>query len=91
MDQTELLGKKLLPTQPIDVVILAAGEGTRMHSSLAKVLHPLAGRPMIDYSVRLAHALTDRAPVVVVGRAADQIKHHLGTRARYVPPPARPR
>lgn len=56
-----------------------------MHSSLAKVLHPLAGRPMIDYSVRLAHALTDRAPVVVVGRAADQIKHHLGTRARYVP------
>lgn len=54
-----------------------------MHSSLAKVLHPLAGRPMIDYSVRLARALTDQAPVLVIGRAADQIKDHLGGRARY--------
>ncbi len=38
----------------ISVVILAAGQGTRMKSSLPKILHPLAGKPMVDYALELA-------------------------------------
>jgi bifunctional UDP-N-acetylglucosamine pyrophosphorylase/glucosamine-1-phosphate N-acetyltransferase len=41
-----------------DVVILAAGDSTRMRSTTPKVLHQLAGRPLIEYSVRLAKALS---------------------------------
>jgi len=67
----------------VDVVILAAGESTRMHSNTPKVLHHLAGRPLIEYSVRLANALSAKPPVVVVGREADKIHDVLGDRARY--------
>lgn len=74
-----------LPHQPAapDVVILAAGESTRMRSATPKVLHLLAGRPLIDYSVRLAETLSPRQPVVVVGRNADLVQAHIGSRARY--------
>ena len=48
-------------------VILAAGEGTRMRSALPKVLHPLAGRALIDHVIEAAVAVTGRPPVVVVG------------------------
>ena len=68
----------------IDVVILAAGDSTRMRSSTPKVLHRLAGRPLIEYSVRLATALSSKPPVVVVGRDADKVQAALGDRARYV-------
>lgn len=47
-------------------VILAAGQGTRMRSSLSKVLHAVGGRPMLDWSIALARAL-GCDPVVVVG------------------------
>jgi bifunctional UDP-N-acetylglucosamine pyrophosphorylase/glucosamine-1-phosphate N-acetyltransferase len=72
------------PSTPINIVILAAGDSKRMHSSLPKVLHPLAGRPLIDYSVRLAEALTDSRPTVVVGRDAKLVEEFLGGRANYV-------
>ena len=42
------------------VIILAAGQGTRMRSKLAKVLHPVGGRPMILYAVELAQALAKK-------------------------------
>ena len=67
-----------------DVVILAAGDSTRMRSTTPKVLHRLAGRPLIEYSVRLATALSSKPPVVVVGRDADKVQAALGDRARYV-------
>ena len=67
-----------------DVVILAAGDSTRMRSNTPKVLHRLAGRPLIEYSVRLAKALSSKPPVVVVGRDADKVQAALGDRARYV-------
>lgn len=68
----------------LNVVVLAAGDSTRMHSDTPKVLHPLAGRPLIEYSVQLAAALTDAPPVVVVGRDADAVRALLGSRVRYV-------
>ena len=65
------------------MVILAAGDSTRMRSDTPKVLHFLAGRPLIDYSVRLAETLSNKTPVVVVGRDADKVQDILGNRARY--------
>ncbi|MCD0157693.1 NTP transferase domain-containing protein, partial [Deinococcus sp. 6GRE01] len=46
--------------RPLDVVILAAGQGTRMKSSLPKVLHPVAGRPMVAWAVKAARELGAR-------------------------------
>jgi bifunctional UDP-N-acetylglucosamine pyrophosphorylase/glucosamine-1-phosphate N-acetyltransferase len=56
----------------LTVVILAAGEAKRMRSARPKVLHPLCGRPMIAYPVRVARALGARV-VMVLGRAADEV------------------
>ena len=62
----------------LTVVILAAGEGKRMRSSLPKVLHPLCGRPLVAYPLRVARALADRL-VVVIGP-------HMGDLAPVVGP-----
>jgi len=56
------------------VVILAAGKGTRMKSDLAKVLHPVCGRPMLWHVVALARNLGSEKTVVVTGHQADLIK-----------------
>lgn len=65
-------------------VILAAGQGTRMKSDMAKVLHPVGGRAMITRAVDTAWALDSTPPVVVVGHDAEAVRAHLGDRARYV-------
>ena len=49
----------------LTTVILAAGEGKRMRSRTPKVLHPLCGRPLIGYALRLARTLADRVVLVV--------------------------
>jgi bifunctional UDP-N-acetylglucosamine pyrophosphorylase/glucosamine-1-phosphate N-acetyltransferase len=54
--------------EEIAVVILAAGEGKRMKSELAKVLHPLCGKPMLFYVLELARELEPVKTVVVVGK-----------------------
>jgi bifunctional UDP-N-acetylglucosamine pyrophosphorylase/glucosamine-1-phosphate N-acetyltransferase len=59
--------------RPLAVVILAAGQGTRMKSDRAKVLHELCGRPMIAYPVDMALQLRPRKIVVVIGHQADQV------------------
>jgi bifunctional UDP-N-acetylglucosamine pyrophosphorylase/glucosamine-1-phosphate N-acetyltransferase len=66
------------------VVILAAGQGTRMRSTRPKVLHLVAGRPMIRYAVDLARSLSDRPPIVVVGFGADAVRSELGDTVVYV-------
>ncbi len=55
------------------VVVLAAGKGTRMKSDLPKVLHPVAGRPMVDWVLAAAEALDPREIVVVVGPGMDSV------------------
>ncbi len=65
-------------------IILAAGQGTRMHSRLPKVLHPLAGKPMILYSVENALCITGEKPIVVVGYGADDVTQFLGDKALFV-------
>jgi bifunctional UDP-N-acetylglucosamine pyrophosphorylase/glucosamine-1-phosphate N-acetyltransferase len=59
---------------PLDVLILAAGLGTRMKSATAKVLHKLGGRPLIAHVCRTAAALSNRPVYVVVGHQADEVK-----------------
>jgi bifunctional UDP-N-acetylglucosamine pyrophosphorylase/glucosamine-1-phosphate N-acetyltransferase len=63
------------------VVVLAAGQGTRMKSRLPKVLHRLSGRCLIDWVLRAADVLSPATVTVVVGHEADRIRDHLGARA----------
>ena len=58
-------------------IILAAGQGKRMKSEKAKVLHEVCGRPMIRYVVEAARGAGARTIVVVVGYAADQVRDYL--------------
>src|SRR5262245_64646075 len=69
--------------RPLAVVILAAGHGTRMKSALAKVLHPIAGRPMLGYPLAAAEALAPARLVVVVGRDSEQVEQVFAGRARF--------
>ena len=62
-------------------VVLAAGLGTRMRSETPKVLHPLCGRPMIDYVIDAAIAATGSRPLVVVSPATEAIREAIGDRA----------
>jgi|ERR1051326_915973 bifunctional UDP-N-acetylglucosamine pyrophosphorylase/glucosamine-1-phosphate N-acetyltransferase len=60
--------------KPLDVLILAAGLGTRMKSRQAKVLHQLGGRPLIAHVCRTAARLRPRRTYVVVGHQADEVR-----------------
>ena len=62
---------------PLNVVVLAAGQGKRMHSALPKVLHPLAGRPLVSYVLAAARSLGPRAVAVVIGHGADAVRAAL--------------
>lgn len=60
-------------------IVLAAGEGTRMHSAIPKVLHPMAGRPMVEHAVRAAAGLAPEHLVVVIGHGREAVDAHLRT------------
>lgn len=64
-------------------VILAAGYGTRMKSALPKVLHPILGRPLVDWVVRTGEAIGGQRPVVVVGHGKEGVQEFLGDRVVY--------
>lgn len=59
------------------VIVLAAGEGKRMKSSLPKMLHPLLGRTLLGHVMHATRACNPNRTVVVVGHGADQITNHL--------------
>jgi bifunctional UDP-N-acetylglucosamine pyrophosphorylase/glucosamine-1-phosphate N-acetyltransferase len=65
-------------------VILAAGLGKRMNSALPKVLHPLAGKAMITYSIQAAAAVSDLPPVVVIGHGGELVQQFVGDSGRCV-------
>ena len=64
----------VLKQQAIDVVIMAAGKGTRMKSRLPKVLHPLAGRSLLRHVLDTAQALHARQAVVITGHGAMEVE-----------------
>ena len=62
----------------MNIVILAAGQGKRMRSSLPKVLHPIAGRPMLAHAIASAQAMAgEHQTVVVLGHGGDLVKDYL--------------
>ena len=68
----------------VTAILLAAGQGTRMKSSLPKVLHPVAGKPMIWHALEAIKRSTTEKPVVVVGHGADEVIKYLGDSAQTV-------
>ena len=67
----------------LDVIILAAGLGTRMKSKTIKILHRAAGRPIIDYVLDLARDVGATTPVMVIGHQRDAVQQAVGDRARF--------
>jgi bifunctional UDP-N-acetylglucosamine pyrophosphorylase/glucosamine-1-phosphate N-acetyltransferase len=67
------------PSRPAAVVVLAAGEGTRMRSATPKVLHEIGGRSLLAHAVHAARALGPRHLVVVVRHARDEVVAHLAS------------
>jgi len=67
-----------------DVIILAAGKGTRMRSTLPKPLQPIMGKPIIHYALESAAPLVKDQPVIVLGHGAEQIRQTLGDAPCYV-------
>jgi bifunctional UDP-N-acetylglucosamine pyrophosphorylase/glucosamine-1-phosphate N-acetyltransferase len=66
--------------QNLCAIVMAAGLGTRMHSSLVKVLHPLNGVPMISHVLDLCQRLGVKRTLVVVGHQADRVREALADR-----------
>src|SRR4051812_43759104 len=59
---------------PLEVIVLAAGQGKRMRSDLPKVLHPIGGRPLLGHVLDAASALAPRKMLVVHGHGADKVR-----------------
>jgi bifunctional UDP-N-acetylglucosamine pyrophosphorylase/glucosamine-1-phosphate N-acetyltransferase len=70
--------------RPLAAVVLAAGKGTRMKSNRHKVLHSVAGRPMIEHLLAALAELSPERTVVVVGDGREQLEKQLGGRATLV-------
>ncbi|HEX8625146.1 MAG TPA: bifunctional UDP-N-acetylglucosamine diphosphorylase/glucosamine-1-phosphate N-acetyltransferase GlmU [Allosphingosinicella sp.] len=64
-------------SRPVAAIILAAGKGTRMKSDLHKVLHPIAGRPMIEHLLDSVASLAPERTVIVVGNQREQLEARL--------------
>lgn len=67
-------------TRPFAAIILAAGKGTRMKSDRHKVLHPIAGRAMLDHLLETVDALGPERKIVVVGSGRDQVEPVVAAR-----------
>lgn len=70
-------------TENLEVIILAAGLGTRMKSATIKILHRAGGRPIIDYVLDLAREICARPPIMVIGHQREAVQKVVGERARY--------
>jgi bifunctional UDP-N-acetylglucosamine pyrophosphorylase / glucosamine-1-phosphate N-acetyltransferase len=65
----------------IAAIILAAGKGTRMKSKLVKVMHPLAGAPLIEYPLSAAREAHASQTVLVIGHQAEAVRDHFSDRS----------
>ncbi len=77
------LARPMTETRPLAAVVLAAGKGTRMKSDRHKVLHPIAGRAMIEHLLASLAELAPERTVVIVGEGRDQLEAHLAGQADF--------
>ena len=70
----------------LSVIVMAAGLGKRMKSKLPKMLHPVAGRPMLWYMVNLARQMTNSTVAIVIGHGAQQVRAFLKSEKMTVSP-----
>src|ERR1051325_7387885 len=69
----------------LGIIVLAAGEGTRMRSALPKVLHPICGRPLLGHVLAVADALQASATTVVLAtETIDEVRARFGAGYLYV-------
>ena len=68
----------------INVIILAAGKGTRMLSNNPKVLAPIGGRPLLAHVIETATELTKSPPTIIIGHGADKIRQQFPQGGEYV-------
>ena len=66
------------------VIIMAAGKGKRMKSHLPKVLHSLAGKPILNYVVDIVNQLEIKRKILIVGHKSDKIRELIGEKIEYV-------
>jgi len=64
----------------VHVVVLAAGQGTRMKSRLPKVLHPLVGQPLIEHVLQAADEISPSTVTLVIGHGAELVRSDMGNR-----------
>ena len=67
----------LLLKNNLAIIILAAGKGTRMDSSIPKVLHKINGKTMIEHVIEKTNSLKPKKIIVVIGYEAEQVKENL--------------
>ncbi|OYX09113.1 MAG: bifunctional N-acetylglucosamine-1-phosphate uridyltransferase/glucosamine-1-phosphate acetyltransferase [Sphingomonadales bacterium 32-68-7] len=77
------MAARMAAPRPIAAIVLAAGKGTRMKSATHKVLHPVAGRPMIEHLLASLAELSPARTVVVVGEGREQLESALAGRAEF--------
>src|SRR5215467_3052890 len=66
--------------KPVSVLVLAAGQGTRMKSALPKVLHPVGGRPILEHVLKTVSSLRSKELGVVLGVGRDTVQEALAGR-----------
>jgi bifunctional UDP-N-acetylglucosamine pyrophosphorylase/glucosamine-1-phosphate N-acetyltransferase len=82
-DYSEDEARPVTPRRPLAAIVLAAGKGTRMKSALHKVLHPVAGRPMIEHLLASLGELAPDRTVLVVGDLREQLEQRFAGRAEF--------
>jgi bifunctional UDP-N-acetylglucosamine pyrophosphorylase/glucosamine-1-phosphate N-acetyltransferase len=82
-DSREDAARPVTPRRPLAAIVLAAGKGTRMKSALHKVLHPIAGRPMIEHLLASLDELAPERTVIVVGDLREQLEQRLAGLAEF--------
>ena len=73
-DRLRKMDMTRVDSKPVDVVVMAAGKGTRMKSRVPKVLQRLAGVPLVQHVLNTAAQLQARSAVVITGHGADQVE-----------------
>ena len=66
------------------VIVMAAGKGKRMKSNLPKVLHNLAGKPILNYTLDMVSQLEAKRKILIVGYKSDKIKELIGDKIEYI-------